>query len=253
MQEKFESYWYVSGSPKFLMDMIKTRPDAYLNLDNIEMTEGILNSADISSLSLEPLLFQTGYLTVTEIFRATKSPVYRLGIPNHEVREAFNLHILSTLTDNRSSGSWRAGAAIERALKNNDLAQLLDTLRGLYASIPYEIHINREAYYHSIFYAVMNVLGFDIDAEVSVAKGRIDAVLELENTVYIMEFKYKECPPEAGAEEKGEIFNAALSEGIEQIQDRGYHKKYMGSGKAVYLVAFAFLGRGEIEMRTVNL
>ena len=33
--------------------------------------------------------------------------------------------------------------------------------------------------YHSIFIAVMNVLGFKIDAEVSVSKGRIDAVLEL--------------------------------------------------------------------------
>jgi hypothetical protein len=187
---------------------------------------------------------------VTEIFRATKSPVYRLGIPNYEVREAFNLHILSTLTDNRSSGPWRAGAAIERALKDNDLQQLLDTLRGLYASIPYEIHINREAYYHSIFYAVMNALGFDVEAEVSVAKGRIDAVLELEDTVYIMEFKYKECPAEASVEEKSKIFNAALSEGIEQIQAREYHKKYMGSGKTVYLIALAFLGRDELEMRT---
>jgi hypothetical protein len=75
--------------------------------------------------------------------------------------------------------------------------------------------------------------------------------------VYILScffiFVKQECPPEASAEEKSEIFDAALSEGIEQIQDGGYHKKYIGVGKAIYLVAFAFLGRDEIEMRTVNL
>jgi hypothetical protein len=250
MQEKFESYWYVSGSPKFLADMIKTRPESYLNLNKFEMSEGMLDSADIGGLGLEPLLFQTGYLTVTEIFSATKSPVYLLGIPNHEVREALNLQILSTLTDDKNSGAWKAREGIERALKNNDLRQMLDILRGLYASIPYEIHIRREAYYHSIFYAVMNVLGFDIEAEVSVAEGRIDAVLELGDAVYIMEFKYKECPAEANAEEKNKIFDAVLSKGMEQIKNMGYHKKYTEKKKKIYMAAFAFLGRDEIEMRT---
>ena len=99
------------------------------------------------------------------------------------------------------------------------------------------------------FYAVMNVLGFRMDAEVAVSKGRVDAVLELGDKVYVMEFKYGQCPQDAGDEKKRKLFESALKEGMEQINEIGYHKKYSGSGKAVYRVAFAFLGRDDIEMR----
>ncbi|MCL1809046.1 MAG: PD-(D/E)XK nuclease domain-containing protein, partial [Clostridiales bacterium] len=119
---------------------------------------------------------------------------------------------------------------------------------GLFASIPYELHVDREAYYHSVFYAVMNVLGFDIDAEVSVSGGRVDAVLELEDNAYVMEFKYEKLERGAEPETREKLFKKALSEGMKQIKGRGYAKKYEGSGKKVHLAAFAFLGRDDIEM-----
>ena len=95
----------------------------------------------------------------------------------------------------------------------------------------------------------MTLLGFDMEVEVSVSKGRVDAVLELEDKVYIMEFKHESCPPDASAGKKQELFEKALDEGMAQIKDRGYHKKYIGSGKAICQAAFAFLGRDDIEMR----
>ena len=126
---------------------------------------------------------------------------------------------------------------------------MLELLRALFASIPYQLHINREAYYHSIFFAIMSVLGFDMDAEVQTSKGRIDAVLELGDKVYIMEFKYKDCVPDADPDSKQMLFDEALEEGMRQIKSRGYWEKYEGSGKSVYQAAFAFLGRDSIEMR----
>ena len=131
-----------------------------------------------------------------------------------------------------------------------DLSKMRDLLRGLFASIPYELHVPVEAYYHSIFYAVMNVLGFNVDAEVSVAGGRMDAVLELGDKVYVIEFKYQNCPKDASPEDKEKLFATALAEGLQQIKDRGYANKYAGSGKTVHLAAFAFLGRDEIELAT---
>ena len=64
-----------------------------------------------------------------------------------------------------------------------------------------------------------------------------------------MELKYKDCPPDADGEGKRALFKKALDEAMEQISDRGYSAKYKGSGKAIYQVALALLGRGEIEMR----
>jgi len=92
-----------------------------------------------------------------------------------------------------------------------------------------------------------------VDAEVSVAKGRIDAVLELDDTVYVMEFKYNDCAPDATPEVKQKLFEDSLSQGMTQIREAGYHEKYAGTGKEVHLAAFAFLGRSDIEMRSVIL
>jgi len=249
MQERFAGFWYASGTPKFLIDLIKKHPSAYTNLNNLEVSEFMLDTIEFDKIAIEPLLFQTGYLTIKKILPTQGQPLYLLGMPNFEVREAFNMQIVAALTE---SGELRAGQAqieICRALNNGNLQKMLDILRGLFASIPYELHIDREAYYHSIFYAVMSVLGFDMDVEVSVAKGRVDAVLELEETVYIMEFKYKNCPPKASEIDKQALFAAALTEAMDQLNDRGYSAKYLGSGKTIYKVAFAFLGRDDIEMK----
>ena len=95
----------------------------------------------------------------------------------------------------------------------------------------------------------MTVLGFDIDAEVSTSKGRVDAVLELEDRVYVIEFKYKDCPPDTPEEQKRKLFDKALEEGVRQIESKGYHKKYESSGKEIVKAAFAFLGRDEVKMK----
>jgi hypothetical protein len=130
---------------------------------------------------------------------------------------------------------------------------MLKSMRSLFASIPYEIHMSHEYYYHSIFYAIMNLFGFDIDAEVSVSSGRIDAVLELDDKIYVIEFKYKYCAPDASQEEKKKFFEYTLNEGMKQLIDRGYADKYTGNGKTIYQVAFAFLGRSDIEMKSVKM
>ena len=99
----------------------------------------------------------------------------------------------------------------------------------------------------------MNVLGFKTDAEMSVSRGRIDAVLELEDKVYIFEFKYENCPKDADETKKREIAGKALELGMKQITDRGYSDKYTGTKKTIYQAAFAFLGRDNIEMQSLIL
>jgi hypothetical protein len=252
VRKKFESFWYSSGSPKFLIDLIKSKPESFLSLTNLRIRERMLDNFEIRNMEIEPLLFQTGYLTVKEILNKGVLPQYVLEIPNFEVRDAFNLQILTAFTESGDVRAEQAQMDIRDALIAGDLQLMLAKLRGLFASIPYELHVNREAYYHSIFFAVMTVLGFDIDAEVSTSRGRVDAVLELSDRVYVMEFKYVDCPIDANDEKKRALFNAALDEATSQIVDNGYSKKYNGSGKTVSHAAFAFLSRDEIDMRIIT-
>ena len=251
-QEKFKTHWYSTGTPGFLLDIIKKKPESYLNLKNLKITEEMLDTFDIEAIEFEPLLFQTGYLTVKEVLQRKGSPAYVLDIPNYEVRDAFSMQVLSALSGSGDVQSSRAKMEIGAALESGDLQKMLEILRGLFASIPYELHVNLEAYYHSIFYAAMTLLGFDTDVEVSASRGRIDAVLELDDKAYVMEFKYVNCPNDTSDADKRKLFDAALTDAMNQINDMGYADKYKGSGKTIYKAAFAFLGRDEIEFRTEN-
>jgi hypothetical protein len=249
MDKQFNFYWYASGSPRFLMELIKKKPASYTSIKNYKITENILDAVDIANIHIESLLFQTGYLTVKEVPPSISASTYILDIPNHEVKEVFDLQILSTLTNNIKVMTGQMPSEIIDALKAGDLQAMLSVLRRLFASIPYQLHVDLEAYYHSVFYAVMSVLGFDISAEVSTSKGRIDAVLELSDKVYVIEFKYIKCPEGATSEAKAVLFEKALDAAMEQIMTRGYDTKYKKSTKKIYKAAFAFLGRDEIEMR----
>ena len=252
-QKRFSSFWYSTGSPKFLIAMIRNNPESYTDFRDFEMGEWELDSFDVNSIQAAPLLFQTGYLTVREVLHGMGSTAYLLDIPNCEVREAFNLQMLAVLTERENAFVGTAYRNILKSLRDGDLNKILSVLKGFFASIPYNLHIPREAYYHSIFFTVMSLLGFDIEVEVATSKGRIDAVLEMKDKVYVFEFKYKDCDPGASAGAKRTLFDEALKEGLAQIIGRGYADKYLGSGKVVYQAAFAFLGMDDIEMKVEEI
>ena len=251
--EKFECFWYSSGTPGFLIEILKKKPESFLTLKNLELSERALDTFEIEKMQIEPLLFQSGYLTVKELQPGKGVSVYRVDMPNHEVREAFYLNIISGFTEQSEAQTESMYRSILTALQDGKHQNILILLKSLFSSIPYTLHVDVGAYYHSIFYAVMTLLGFDIDAEVSSSRGRIDAVLELSDKIYIMEFKFIKCPKDASDAEKKKLFDAALSSAMEQINSRGYNDKYMNSRKTIYKTAFAFLGRDEIEMKIKNV
>ena len=149
-------------------------------------------------------------------------------MPNFEVRMAFNLHILAEFAESGTAFAESSYRKILESLETGDLQAMLETMRALFASIPYQLHMKHESYYHSIFYAMVNLLGFEIESEAPVSGGRIDAVLELGDKVYVIEFKYERCPPVAAPETKQRLIRKALDNGMMQIKDKGYANKYDG-------------------------
>jgi ATP-dependent exoDNAse (exonuclease V) beta subunit len=47
----------------------------------------------------------------------------------------------------------------------------------------------RRRYYHTIIYLVLTLIGVRINVEISTNIGRIDAVIETNDNIYIFEFK----------------------------------------------------------------
>ena len=76
------------------------------------------------------------------------------------------------------------------ALLKGDTAVFEANLKALFANIPYQLHIKREAYYHSLLLLWLNMLGFHVEAEVYSSRGRIDAVWMWKERAVIAEVKY---------------------------------------------------------------
>ena len=81
------SYWYASGSPSYLIDIIERYNYPLDSIDGVRRNE--IELSDISDMEkdLVPLLYQSGYLTIKDYDDSTDE--YVLGFPNIEVRSAF--------------------------------------------------------------------------------------------------------------------------------------------------------------------
>ncbi|MEM7538754.1 MAG: AAA family ATPase [Chloroflexota bacterium] len=219
---QFKDYWFKSGTPTFLIKLIQAGGLDIEELDELRQSEESFDSFDIERLSLIALLFQTGYLTIKGYDE--ESMEYLLDFPNHEVRKAFLSHLLdmfSYLTPGYSKSTiWK----MIRAIRKDDLHTFFGTLQSFFADIDYNLHLNNEKYYHSIFFAAFKLMGLDINAEVTSNVGRIDAVITLDDHIYIFEFK----------------FNKTAQDALNQIHTKQYYQRYLSHGKPITLIGANF-------------
>ena len=87
----FTSYWFETGTPTFLVDLLAERqwftPDLSVRVTN----QHILSSFDVGKIAPEALLWQTGYLTFQAVEEmAAVQWLYTLGYHNREVDSALN-------------------------------------------------------------------------------------------------------------------------------------------------------------------
>ncbi|MCB0125161.1 MAG: ATP-binding protein [Caldilineaceae bacterium] len=224
-QQTFGNHWFATATPSFLLKLLRLQKLPAYELEAIDADTTFMDSADVDQISIQTLLFQTGYLTVKRLhFSAFGEPIYTLGYPNYEVQQAFQRHLLADYL-NVSTGRISASILnrLQKALHAQDVEAFINILKSVFAAIPNTLFLAKEAYYHSVFYLLLNLLGFTIDVEQLTNRGRIDAVLELQNIIYIIEFK---------------LSTAKIA--LEQIRNRGYAVAYQNRGKPILLLGIAF-------------
>ncbi|MEM1123507.1 MAG: PD-(D/E)XK nuclease domain-containing protein, partial [Bacteroidota bacterium] len=231
-QHEFGNYWWRTGNPSFLIELVQTKDYAIPQVENYEATEEILDSFDVDTIALEVLLWQTGYLTITRKFRERNRIKYQLGIPNREVQLSLNDFFIDALTTQKIE-KLRYQDQLHEVLIAADLERLKQTISKLFASIPYHNFTNNnlaqyEGYYASVVYAYLASLGYSIIPEDITSKGRIDLTLQLPNKTYIFEFKVVDAPTQSA---------------LQQIKERRYYEKY-DNDLPTYLVGIEF-GKNE--------
>jgi len=210
---KIRNFWFTTGTPTFLIKLLRQRQ--LINLAKIEVDESAFESYDIENLDTFPLLFQTGYLTIK---KEEEFGIFILDYPNKEVKESMLRHLIGSFRNDSPARSTPIVIKLRKAFLENDYRKIITIINSLFKSIPSHIFIKeKEAYYHSVVFLVFQYLGQFIDAEVNTSDGRIDAVVQTDTHVYILEFKLDESAEEA----------------IQQIQEKGYGEKYQSLEKQI--------------------
>jgi hypothetical protein len=99
-KKEFCDYWFETGTPTFLVNLMKQRNDASLFFQPSTILLSGFNSFDYSNLNTQLLLFQTGYITIKQVHRDEEGDlIYTLGVPNEEVRQSMISHLISCYAD----------------------------------------------------------------------------------------------------------------------------------------------------------
>jgi hypothetical protein len=221
---KFKSYWWESGSPYSLIELLKIKDYHLPSIQNLRTDETLLNSFDIENIQLESLLFQAGYLTIDRVLDDGFDTEYLLKVPNMEVQISLNRLILDYLTKRVDITTIKN---IRNSLIDTNLENFKQTLTSLFASIPYNNYVKNnistyEGYYASVTYAYLASLGLKIIAEDVTNRGRIDITLFIKDKIYIIEFKVGD------------------TDALTQIKEKNYHQKYLNQNREIYLVGINF-------------
>lgn len=220
--QRFSNYWFETGTPSFLIKLLKQQHYPVENLQSLQVRELAFSTYEIENLSIIPLLFQTGYLTIKDYDPARR--LYTLSYPNMEVEDAFLTWLLSAFNERERSLNENFLWQMIDALEAHDLHQFFAILATFFANIPYTIQLQEEKYYQSLFFLIFKLIGLRIDAEVCTNQGRIDSVIEFPNHIYLFEFK----------------LNQSAEAALTQIVDTEYYQKYRLKRKALTLVGANF-------------
>lgn len=224
-QQMFANHWFSTATPSFLLKLLRKQQIPAYELERVGGGSTLVDSADVNNINVHSLLFQTGYLTVKQVRTGISGQAqFILGYPNFEVAQAFQQLLLIDYLGER--GERLAGTILlrlEEALSSRNVEGFTNVLKSVFASIPHTLFLPQEAYYHSLVYLLLKLLGFTILAEPLTNVGRIDAVVELPEAVYILEFK-----------------TSTAKIALDQIRNKQYDLPYRNQGKPIILLGIAF-------------
>ncbi|MDR3187766.1 MAG: ATP-binding protein [Prevotellaceae bacterium] len=235
----FVGHWFRTGTPTFLIEMIRRRNKTDAVLEPLTVDASVFDGYNPPDIGEVPLLFQAGYLTIKQIELHDKQPRYTLGIPNSEVKQAFMTHLLRAYGKYPVEQVDNLRLTMVQQINEGDEAGFADSLEAMVATVPHQLHIPTEAYYHTMMLIWMRLIGFNIQGERPNNRGSADAVWEQSGLTVVAEIKYHD---------KRKV-KALLKDAMKQIHERRYYNRYTGK---VLLLGIAFSGKNvgcRMEMR----
>lgn len=225
MTGEMESYWFASATPTSLITLLRDNGEELTDLEGIPLNaEDFDIPVDGKIDNPVPIIYQSGYLTIKSARMGASGMRYTLGFPNREVRTGFAKALLVHIAPGKVSIRSAIAEAYERFYESDDLTDFMEALKVFFSAYPYDISNNNERHYQSVLYTLLVSFGADVRAEQPTNRGRIDIVLKMPKTIYIIELKHDHSADEA----------------VSQIRDRGYAESFRIESRSVCLVGINF-------------
>lgn len=229
--KRLANYWFETGTPTFLIRLMKQFKFNITQMDGIEATDYSISRPTEAMTTLIPLLYQTGYLTIRDYDR--ESEIYTLSIPNQEVRIGYADGLLPAYAGLEGE-DVQAGFALKfwRALKKGDVDMAMREMQAYMAGIPYVEGFKKklaevasaEGFYEYTMYLIFSMLNAYVQTQLKCAGGRIDMVVWMPDTTYVFELKTEGTAQMA----------------LEQIDSKGYAISYQTEGRRVVKIGVKF-------------
>ena len=219
---EFVDYWFQTGTPTFLVELLKQTDTDLREIDGIQMEAGDFADYRQDADRPVPVIYQSGYLTIKDY--DPRRQRYTLGFPNLEVRRGFLQFTLSYYTCiEKGRGGFHIGKFADE-VEAGDVDAFLTRLQAFFEGIPYDLNDRTERHYQVVFYLVFTLLGQFLQTELKSAKGRADAVVWTPERIFVFEFK----------------LNGTAEEALAQIDAKGYAVPWTADGRTVVKVGVEF-------------
>ena len=221
---KFGTYWFTSGTPTYLIHMMRKFNFVPTELGKMYAMESAFDAPTENMTAITPLLYQSGYLTIKDYDEM--SELYTLDLPNKEIK----VGLFESLLPNYIEGMYaqNGGVTIARMsalIRKRQMDEALQLLQTFLGTVPYCNVTNYEGHYQQMLFIIFSLLtNFLVDVEVHTPNGRVDIVLLTRTDLYLIELK----------------LNQTAQAAMQQINLKNYSQRFALSGKPVTKVGINF-------------
>ena len=220
--KRLGSYWFGSGTPTFLIEMMRKFNVAPSQIGSKIMRSSGFDAPAEKLTSIYPLLYQSGYLTIKDGDR--NMDIYTLDIPNNEIRVGLMSSLFPNYVQQTAVVGETTVTRMYQLIRDEKMNEALIELQEYLLTVPYCRGAKSEGHYQQMLYIIFSLLGYYVDVEVHTSDGRVDMVMRTSYALYLIELK----------------INKSAEKAMEQIELKQYDKRFSQTSLPIIKVGIDF-------------
>ena len=230
--KNFGAYWFSSGTPTYLINMLRKFKVLPAKIGRSLARSSAFDAPTENLKTITPLLYQSGYITIKGYDKM--SQLFTLDLPNKEIKVGLFESLLPYYLEGMYAEEGDVAIAqMSVLIRQSDMDGALRLLQEFLGTVPYCNNTNYEGHYQQVLFIIFTLLThFVVDVEVHTPNGRVDVVMETEDTLYLIELK----------------LNKSAQSAMQQINLKQYGQRFARCGKPIVKVGVNFdAKKGNIE------